>query len=72
MIALEQVTKHYHHRRGEVVGLNSIDLTIESGEFITLVGPSGSGKSTLLLVLGTMMSPTTGRVVVGDTSVYDL
>ena len=72
MIALEQVTKHYRHRRGEVVGLNNIDLAIESGEFIALVGPSGSGKSTLLLVLGTMMSPTTGCVVVDDTSVYDL
>jgi putative ABC transport system ATP-binding protein len=72
MIALEQVTKQYRHRRGEVIGLHSVDLTIESGEFIALVGPSGSGKSTLLLVLGTMMSPTTGRVLVDDTSVYDL
>jgi len=72
MIALEQVTKQYRHRRGEVVGLDSVDLRIDRGEFIALVGPSGSGKSTLLLVLGTMMSPTSGRVVVGDTSVYDL
>ena len=72
MIALEQVTKQYQHRRGEVTGLNNVDLTIESGEFIALVGPSGSGKSTLLLVLGTMMSPTMGRVLVDDTSVYDL
>ena len=72
MLALEQVTKHYRHRRGEVVGLNDIDLAIESGEFVALVGPSGSGKSTLLLVLGSMMSPTTGRVLVDGTSVYDL
>ncbi|QDS98218.1 ABC transporter ATP-binding protein [Adhaeretor mobilis] len=72
MITLEQVTKHYRHRQGEVVGLNGIDLTINSGEFISLTGPSGSGKSTLLLMLGTMMSPTAGRVLVDDTSVYDL
>jgi putative ABC transport system ATP-binding protein len=72
MLALEQVTKLYRHRRGEVVGLKDIDLAIESGEFVALVGPSGSGKSTLLLVLGSMMSPTTGRVLVDGTSVYDL
>ncbi len=72
MLVIEHVTKHYRHRGGEVVGLNDIDLGIESGEFVALVGPSGSGKSTMLLVLGSMMSPTTGRVLVDGTSVYDL
>ncbi len=72
MLSLEQVTKHYRHRREEVVGLNGIDLIIENGEFVVLVGPSGSGKSTLLLVLGSMMSPTAGRVLIDGTSVYDL
>jgi len=72
MLVLEQVTKHYRLRREEVVGLKNVDLTIENGEFVALVGPSGSGKSTLLLVLGSMMSPTAGRVLMDGTSVYDL
>ncbi|QDU62962.1 Lipoprotein-releasing system ATP-binding protein LolD [Planctomycetes bacterium Pan216] len=72
MLQLENVTKSYRHRRGQVTALDGADLTIDSGEFISLVGPSGSGKSTLLVMLGGMLSPTSGHVLLDGQSIYDL
>ena len=47
MLQMERVTKSYRHRRSTVAALDGADLTINAGDFISLVGPSGSGKSTL-------------------------
>jgi putative ABC transport system ATP-binding protein len=47
-------------------------LEISEGDFVSVVGPSGSGKSTLLLMLGGMLSPSSGRVLLEDQSIYDL
>ena len=47
-------------------------LNIARGDFVAVVGPSGSGKSTLLLMLGGMLSPASGRVLVDGVSLYDL
>ena len=72
MLRMENVSKHYRHRGQTVAALNSTSATIEDGEFVAVVGPSGSGKSTLLLMLGGMLSPTTGHVFLDDQSVYAL
>jgi putative ABC transport system ATP-binding protein len=69
---MEQVTKSYPHRGQVVTALNGATLDIPRGDFVSVVGPSGSGKSTLLLILGGMLSPTKGRVLLGDCSIYDL
>lgn len=55
-----------------VRALDGIDLELESGEFVALMGPSGSGKSTLLSSLGAMMAPAEGRVLVDEIDVYRL
>ena len=52
--------------------LDHVNLTIEPGEFVTIVGPSGSGKSTLLHLLGGVDRPTSGQVQLYDTDLYQL
>ena len=55
-----------------VVALREIDLSIERGELVAIVGPSGSGKSTMLNVMGTLDRPTTGQVVIDGFEVAEL
>jgi putative ABC transport system ATP-binding protein len=72
MLRMEGVTKTYRHRGQLVTALDKATLSIGVGEFVAVVGPSGSGKSTLLLMLGGMLSPTSGRVLWEGRSIYDL
>jgi putative ABC transport system ATP-binding protein len=69
---MENVSKSYRHRGHLVKALDGATLHIPSGDFVAVVGPSGSGKSTLLLMLGGMLSPSQGRVLLDASSVYDL
>jgi putative ABC transport system ATP-binding protein len=72
VLKLESVTKEYNHRATPVMAMNDISLEIDQGDFVSVVGPSGSGKSTFLLILGGMLSPSSGRVFLESESVYDL
>jgi putative amino-acid transport system ATP-binding protein len=65
MIKLESLRKQY----GPAVVLDGIDLAIEQGEIVVIIGPSGTGKSTLLRCLNFLEQPTSGRITVGDLSV---
>ena len=71
MLLMENVTKTYQLRRQPVTGLEDATLEISKGDFVSLVGPSGSGKSTLLLMLGGMLSPSSGRVLLDGHSLYE-
>jgi NitT/TauT family transport system ATP-binding protein len=62
VVELEGVGKEFAH--GNTIALRGIDLTIEKGEFVSLIGPSGCGKSTLLRIIGDLIEPSDGRVTV--------
>jgi len=62
LLSVEGVSKEYHSRGKRVLALESVDLNITEGEFVTIVGPSGCGKSTLLNLIVGLMRSTSGRI----------
>ena len=68
MIQLEGITKSF----GSLQVLKGIDLMIEKGEVVSIVGPSGAGKTTLLQIMGTLDKPDAGRIVIEGTEVNRL
>jgi len=72
LIDIRKLSKTYDSGDERVSALRDLDLTIEEGEFISIMGPSGSGKSTLLTILGGLNHPTEGEVVVDEISIYRL
>lgn len=62
-IELKELTKHYKQGSTTVKAVDGINLTIESGEFVSVVGRSGSGKTTTLDLLGLLLRPSSGQIV---------
>ena len=72
ILKCEGVRKVYGSKENLVTALDGIDLSIEKGEFVAIVGASGSGKSTLLHVLGSVDKPTAGKVLVDGEDISKL
>jgi len=70
-IRLEGLRKRYGAGDTAVDALKGVDMVVEPGEVVGLIGPSGSGKSTLLKCLGAVIEPTGGRMRLGDEVIYD-
>lgn len=62
MITLNSLSKIYRTDEIETVALENVNLTVERGEFLSIMGPSGCGKSTLLNIMGLLDAPTKGIV----------
>ncbi|MDE6980428.1 MAG: ATP-binding cassette domain-containing protein, partial [Lachnospiraceae bacterium] len=72
ILKCEGVRKVYGSGQNQVTALNGIDLSVNKGEFVAIVGASGSGKSTLLHILGSVDKPTEGKVMVDGTDLSKL
>jgi putative ABC transport system ATP-binding protein len=70
-IEVHDIRKRYGEGDTAVDALKGVDMRVEPGEVIGLIGPSGSGKSTLLKCLGAVIEPTAGRIMLGGDTVYD-
>lgn len=72
ILRCEGIKKVYGTGNSQGVALQKIDLSVEKGEFVAIVGPSGSGKSTLLHILGSVDKPTEGKVIIDGTDIATL
>ncbi|HKK77566.1 MAG TPA: ABC transporter ATP-binding protein [Saprospiraceae bacterium] len=69
MIQLQNISKVYQTKTIETVALNAINLTVEDGEFLSIMGPSGCGKSTLLNIMGMIDEPSNGQISIAGQSI---
>jgi putative ABC transport system ATP-binding protein len=72
LLIAENITKTYGSGPAAVKAIDGMHFSIDSGEFVAVMGESGSGKSTLLSVLGAMNAPSSGRMYVDDIDIYGL
>ena len=72
ILRVENLNKIYGNGESEVKALDNVSFSVNKGEFVAIIGPSGSGKSTLLHILGGVDRPTSGKVYIDNTSIYDL
>lgn len=72
ILQCEKIRKVYGSGDNQVIALDEIDLSVEKGEFVAIIGASGSGKSTLLHILGSVDKPSAGKALVEGTDISDL
>ncbi|HPO77603.1 MAG TPA: ABC transporter ATP-binding protein [Thermoclostridium caenicola] len=72
ILETRELKKYYGREENVVHAVDGIDLTVENGEFVAIVGTSGSGKSTLLHMMGGLDRPTSGKVIVDGKDIFSL
>ncbi len=66
LIELQDVAKRFNDGNNEIEALKKTNFSVESGEFVAIIGPSGSGKSTFLTIIGGLQTPSDGRVLIRE------
>ncbi len=72
MITLEKISKTYHTVEGDIHAVADINLQINKGEYLSIIGHSGSGKTTLLNIIGGILKPTKGNIFVDGINIWEL
>jgi putative ABC transport system ATP-binding protein len=72
ILKIEHLSKVYGKGETAVKALDNVSFSVKKGEFVAIIGPSGSGKSTLLHMIGGVDRPTSGKVIVDETDIYNL
>ncbi len=72
ILNMQNIVKSYYSGTEELVVLNNVNLKINQGEFVSILGPSGSGKSTLMNIIGCLDVPTSGKYILANNDVEDL
>ena len=72
MITIKELNKIYRTNEIETVALENVNITVEKGEFLSIMGPSGCGKSTLLNIMGLLDTPTSGSIEINGTTTQEM
>lgn len=72
ILETKQLCKYYGTNENQVKAVDHVNIKINQGEFVAIVGKSGSGKSTLLHMLGGLDTPTKGKVIISDKDIYQM
>lgn len=72
VLNMQNISKSYYMGEEELEVLSKVNLTVNSGEFLSLLGPSGSGKSTMMNIIGCLDMPTSGKYILSGNDIEDL